>query len=170
MRSFRRFPLRRSYRTLKSPIRRRCNRNSGDRIRKRSPYRIERYEFSQTIGVRTIGALINMLVVSLSCSFAIASEPPTKAKPVSEPAVSAKRQAKLDAIHAKRKAASQRKHHAVANQHGSFGTLESSIRNTDRESVHRRRDGRAIHAMGEARPAARRPRRPAPGWAPAHGA
>jgi hypothetical protein len=78
-----------------------------------------------------IRALIGMLAVRLSCSFAVASEPRTKPKGASEPAVSAKRQAKLDAIHAKRKAASLRKHNAVANQHGSLTSLESSIRHTD---------------------------------------
>jgi hypothetical protein len=76
-------------------------------------------------------ALIGTLVVSLSCAFAGASEPPTETKTTSAPAVSAKRQAKIDAIHAKRKAAPQRKHNAGISQHGSLTSLESSIRHTD---------------------------------------
>ena len=82
-----------------------------------------------------IRALIGILAVSLSCAFAVASEPPTKAKPTAQPAVSAKRQAKLDAIHAKRKAASERKRNAVVNQDASASSLEASIRNTKEKVI-----------------------------------
>jgi hypothetical protein len=82
-----------------------------------------------------IRALIGILVVSLSCAFAVASEPPTKTKPTAPPTVSAKRQAKLDAIHAKRKAASQRKRNAVVIQDASVASLEASIRNTEAKVI-----------------------------------
>jgi hypothetical protein len=70
-------------------------------------------------------ALIGTLVVSLSYAFAGASEPPTETKTTSPPAVSAKRQAKIDAIHAKRKAASQRKRNGVTHRDPSPTSLEA---------------------------------------------
>jgi hypothetical protein len=82
-----------------------------------------------------IRALIGTLVVCLSCAFAVASEPPRKTKPTAQPAVSAKRQAKLDAIHAKRKASSLRKRNAVVNQDASASSLEASIRNTKEKVI-----------------------------------
>jgi uncharacterized membrane-anchored protein YhcB (DUF1043 family) len=82
-----------------------------------------------------IRALIGILAFSLSCAFAVASEPPTKPKPTAQTAVSAKRQAKLDAIHAKRKAASERKRNSVVNQDASASSLEASIRNTKEKVI-----------------------------------
>src|SRR5271155_3559168 len=101
--------------------------------------------------------LIAILVVSLSCTLAVAGEPPTKPKPAAKPAlstnsktelaatgelimknkttakpaVSAKRQAELATTLAKRKAASQRKRDAVANQAARLAAVEASIGDTE---------------------------------------
>jgi hypothetical protein len=80
-------------------------------------------------------AWIGMLVVSLSSVFAVASEPPLKPKPPAKSSLSTKQQAKLDAIHAKRKAVSERKHNAVANQHGSHASPEASIRDSEAKMI-----------------------------------
>jgi hypothetical protein len=70
--------------------------------------------------------LIGILVVSVSGVLAVAGEPPTKPKPPAGPAVSTKRQAKLDAIHAKRKAVAERKRSAISTQHGNAAPLGQS--------------------------------------------
>ena len=85
-------------------------------------------------------ALIGTLVVSLSCAFASASEPPTETKTTSPPAVSAKRQAKIDAIHAKRNAASQRKRNAVAHRDPSPVSLEALNPKSDAKTTQHRAD------------------------------
>jgi hypothetical protein len=85
-------------------------------------------------------ALIGILVVSVSCTFAGASQPPTETKGTSPSAVSAKRQAKIDAIHAKHKAASQRKRNAVTHRQPSPTSLEALNSKSDAKATPHRAD------------------------------
>ena len=85
-------------------------------------------------------ALIGILVVSVSCTFAGASQPPAETKTMSPSAVSAKRQAKIDAIHAKRKAASQRKRNAVTHRDPSPTSLEALNSKCDAKTTPRHAD------------------------------
>jgi hypothetical protein len=85
-------------------------------------------------------ALIGILVVSVSCTFAGASQPPAETKTMSPSAVSAKRQAKIDAIHAKRKAASQRKRNAVTHRQSSPTSLEALNPKSDAKATPHRAD------------------------------
>jgi hypothetical protein len=80
-------------------------------------------------------ACIGTLVVSLSSVIAMAGEPPAKPKAVAKSAVSTKRQAKLDAIHAKRKALALRKHSGVADPLGSPASLKASSRDTEAKII-----------------------------------
>jgi hypothetical protein len=85
-------------------------------------------------------ALIGILVVSVSSTFAGASQPPAETKTISPSAVSAKRQAKIDAIHAKRKAASQRKRDAVTHRQPSPTSLEALNSKSDAKATPHRAD------------------------------
>jgi hypothetical protein len=80
-------------------------------------------------------AWLGTLVVSVSSVFAMASDPPSKPTAVAKPVVSTKRQAKLDAIHAKHKVLSQRKRSGVTNQLGSPASLKASIRDTETKLI-----------------------------------
>jgi hypothetical protein len=82
-----------------------------------------------------ISVWVGALTISASSAFAVAGDPPEKPTLVAKPAISTKQQAKLDAIHARRKAASRRKHSSVTNRLGSPASLKATIRDTEAKVI-----------------------------------
>jgi hypothetical protein len=78
---------------------------------------------------------VGALIISVSSAFAVAGDPPEKPTLAAKPAISTKQQAKLDAIHARRKAVSRRKHSSVTNRLGSPASPKATIRATEAKMI-----------------------------------